>query len=65
VLNSTALIVANCYSAHMSSEPVVDERFQERWAASQARGVAHDRTRRTLFILVAILSLSAVILSVW
>jgi hypothetical protein len=49
----------------MSHEPiVVDEGFQERWAAWQARGVAHDRaTRRKLFVLTAILVLSGAILN--
>jgi hypothetical protein len=48
----------------MSQEPFVDEGFEERWAAWQARGVANDRaTRRKLFILAAILVLSVAILN--
>ena len=49
------------------SEPFVDNGFAERWAAWQARGAAHNRhTRRTLFIVAAILILSVAILnSVW
>ena len=44
----------------MSQEPthttIVDGRFEERWAAWQARGAANDRaTRRKLFVLAAIL----------
>jgi hypothetical protein len=48
----------------MSQEPLVDEGFEERWAAWQARGAENDRaTRRKLFILGAILVLSAAILN--
>jgi hypothetical protein len=39
--------------------PVVDRGFDDRWAAWQARGAAHDRaTRRKLWIVAAILTLS-------
>jgi hypothetical protein len=48
----------------MSPEPFVDEGFAERWAAWQARGAANDRaTKRKLFILAAVLLLSAAILN--
>ena len=48
----------------MSQEPFIDEGFAERWAAWQARGAANDRaTRRKLFILAAVLILSAAILN--
>jgi hypothetical protein len=51
----------------MSSEPLVDDGFAERWAAWQARGAAHDRSRRrTLFILAAVVIASVAILNgVW
>jgi hypothetical protein len=51
----------------MSQEPFINEGFAERWAAWQARGAANDRaTRRKLFVLAAILVLSAAILNgVW
>jgi hypothetical protein len=52
----------------MSNEPVqvpaVDQGFEDRWAAWQARGAANDRaTRRKLFVVAAILILSIVLLS--
>ena len=48
----------------MSLEPLIDEGFADRWAAWQARGAANDRaTRRKLFILAAVLILSAAILN--
>jgi hypothetical protein len=67
VLNSTGRIEAIDYSPGMSSEPFIDDGFAERWAAWQARGAANDRaTRRKLFVLAAVLVLSAAILnSVW
>ena len=44
--------------------PVVDQGFQDRWAAWQARGVANDRaTRRKLWVVAAILILSIVLLN--
>ena len=44
--------------------PVVDQGFEDRWAAWQARGEANDRaTKRKLFIMAAILILSVAILS--
>jgi hypothetical protein len=44
--------------------PVVDQGFEDRWAAWQARGAAHDRAnKRKLFIMAAILVLSAAILN--
>jgi hypothetical protein len=54
----------------MSQEPFIDNGFEERWAAWEARGAANDRaTRRKLFILAAILIfsvLSVVVLNgVW
>lgn len=51
----------------MPSEPFVDNGFPERWAAWQARGAAHDRaTKRKLFVVGAILVLTAAILgSAW
>jgi hypothetical protein len=51
----------------MPSEPFVDNGFPERWAAWQARGAANDRaTKRKLFVVAAILVVSAAILgSVW
>ena len=48
----------------MSQEPFINEGFAERWAAWQARGAANDRaTKRNLFILAALLVLSAVVLN--
>ena len=44
--------------------PVVDEGFEDRWAAWQARGAANDRaTRRKLFIVAAILIFSVALLN--
>ena len=44
--------------------PVVDQGFEDRWAAWQARGAANDRaTRRKLFIVAAILMLFVAILN--
>lgn len=64
MLNSTGEIERKGYSPGMSQEPFVDEGFEERWAAWQARGVANDRaTRRRLFVLAAILVLSVAILN--
>ena len=50
-----------------TQRPNVDQGFEERWAAWQARGVAHDRAmRRKLFVVAAIVVLGATILSgVW
>jgi hypothetical protein len=63
VLNSTVTSGTNSYSRCMSPEaihePVVDQGFEDRWAAWQARGDANDRaTKRALFIVAAILILS-------
>jgi hypothetical protein len=63
VLNSTARTQARRYSAfmsqHFSQTPIADQGFEDRWAAWQARGAASNRaTRRTLFIVAAILILS-------
>jgi hypothetical protein len=45
--------------------PVVNQGFEDRWAAWQARGAANDRaTKRKLFIFGAILIPAAAILSV-
>jgi len=67
VLNCTDGIATNRYSTIMASEPFIDDGFEERWAAWQAHGAAHDRaTRRKLFVLLAILMLSGAILTgVW
>jgi hypothetical protein len=44
--------------------PIVNEGFEERWAAWQARGDEHDRaTRRNIFVLLAALLLSGAVLS--
>ena len=44
--------------------PVVDQGFEDRWAAWQARGAANDRaTRRKLFIVAAILIFSVAMLN--
>ena len=44
--------------------PVVDQGFEDRWAAWQARGDANDRaTKRKLFIVAAILILIVAILN--
>jgi hypothetical protein len=69
VLNSTVTSDTNSYSRCMSPEPihepVVDQGFEDRWAAWQARGDANDRaTKRKLLIMAAILTLSVAILSV-
>jgi hypothetical protein len=68
VLNSTVTSGTNGYSRCMSPEPihapVVDQGFEDRWAARQARGGANDRaTKRKLFIVSAILILSVAILN--
>ena len=68
VPNSTARIRVSSYSPGMSQEPiqapVVDQGFEDRWAAWQARGAANDRaTRRKLLILAAVVVLSIVILN--
>jgi len=57
------------YSPGMAQEPiqapVVDQGFEDRWAAWQARSAAHDRaTRRKLWVVAAILILSIATLSV-
>jgi len=45
--------------------PAVNQGFEDRWAAWQARGAANDRaTKRKLFIMAAILIFSVAILSV-
>ena len=44
--------------------PVVDQGFEDRWMAWQARGAANDRaTRRKLIIMAAILLVSVAVLS--
>ena len=44
--------------------PVVNEGFEDRWAAWQARGDANDlATRRKLFMMAAILTLSVAVLT--
>jgi hypothetical protein len=68
VLNSTATIGTNSYSGRISPEPipapVVNQGFEDRWAAWQARGAANDRaTKRKLFIMAALLILSVAILA--
>ena len=51
-------------SQEISQTPVVDQGFEDRWAAWQARGAANDRaTRRKLFIVAAILVLAVAILN--
>jgi hypothetical protein len=46
------------------SEPFVDDGFEVRWAAWQARGAANDRnTRRRMFVVGAILVLAAAVLN--
>jgi hypothetical protein len=66
VLNSTAGIGVDCYSECMTSKPIAADGSAERWAAWQARAEAHDRTnRRRMLMLAAIVSLFAVLLSVW
>jgi hypothetical protein len=48
----------------LSRTPLADQGFQERWAAWQARGIAHDRaTRRKVFIMAALIVVSAAILN--
>jgi hypothetical protein len=69
VPNSTARVRKSSYSPGMSQEPiqavVVDQGFEDRWAAWQARGAANDRaTRRKLWVVAAILILPIVALSV-
>jgi hypothetical protein len=68
VLNSTATTDEGSYSRCMSPqsihEPAVDQGFEDRWAAWQARGDANDRaTKRKLFMMAALLILSAAILT--
>ena len=59
VPDSTGRIPGTGYSLNVQREPFVDEGFEERWAAWQARGAAHNRTtRRKLFVLAIILALS-------
>jgi hypothetical protein len=44
----------------MTSEPVVDDGITARWAAWQERGAENDRrTRRKLFLITAIVFVSA------
>ena len=44
--------------------PVIDQGFQDRWAAWQARGEANDRAnKRKLFIIAATFIVSAAILT--
>ena len=63
VPNSTDRYLSNRYSPHMS-EPLVDDGFEVRWAAWQARGAANDRnTRRRMFVVGAILVLAAAVLN--
>ena len=63
MLNSTDDAPVTGYSPLMSLEPFTNEGFAERWAAWQARGAANDRaTRRKLFVLAAVLTLSSAIL---
>ena len=51
-------------SPEPSHAPVVDQGFEDRWAAWQERGAANDRaTKRRLFIVAAILILSVAILN--
>ena len=48
----------------MSLQQPVDDRFAERWAAWQARGADNDRNgKRKLFVLVAIVIVSAAIVA--
>ena len=48
----------------MSVEPIVEDRFQERWAAWQKRGAANDvATRQKLYVMAGLLVLSGAILS--
>jgi hypothetical protein len=48
----------------MTPIPILNEGFEERWAAWQARGDEHDRaTRRKLFVLAAAVILSGAVLS--
>jgi hypothetical protein len=51
-------------SQELSPAPIADQGFEDRWAASQARGDANDRaTKRKLFIVAAILISSVAILN--
>ena len=68
MLNSTATIGGNSYSRCMSPEPipapVVNQGFEDRWAAWQERGAANDRaTKRKLFVMAALLIMSVAILT--
>jgi hypothetical protein len=63
VLNSTDLTSASRYSPYMATEPIVDDGLTERWAAWQERGAENDRrTRRKLFLVTAIVFVSAAVL---
>jgi hypothetical protein len=47
----------------MATEPIVDDGLTERWAAWQERGAENDRrTRRKLFLVTAIVFVSAAVL---
>lgn len=44
--------------------PIVDQGFEDRWAAWQARAVANDRaTRRKLWVVAAIMIVSIIVLN--
>jgi hypothetical protein len=67
VLNRTGSGQKDSYRCEMSQEPTqataVDQSFDERWAAWQARGAANDhKTQRGLFIVVVIFLLASALL---
>lgn len=47
--------------------PVIDHRFQDRWAAWQERGAASDRAARRLLVIVGAILISSVVIlnSLW
>jgi hypothetical protein len=68
VLNSTAMSRTTVYSSNMTAELspilIVDQRFEDRWAAWQARADANDlAAKRKLLFAAAILICSAAILN--
>jgi hypothetical protein len=67
VRNCTVGVALNCENAIMALEPFIDDGFEERWTAWQARGAAHDRTtRRRLVMMTVVLMLSAAVATgVW
>ena len=69
VPNRTVGRRANGYSRVMSTEQSVQQQFDERWAAWQARGEANDRATRRRFVTMAAIVIvfvaGAVLSGIW